>query len=106
MVKACHTHQILQRSLYHEFYHKFVRSGSPDIPRLSFMRLVHKCSAQRHAKGFSSWDQYVSMLFCQLAQCKSLREISDGLAITCGKLSHLGLHTAPARSTLSYANPP
>jgi hypothetical protein len=44
------------------------------------------------------------MLFCQLAQAKSLREISDGLAVTCGKLSHLGLRTAPAKSTLAYAN--
>jgi hypothetical protein len=44
------------------------------------------------------------MLFCQLAQAKSLREISDGLAVTCGKLSHLGLRNAPAKSTLSYAN--
>jgi len=74
------------------------------IPRVSFSRLVHECGAERHAKGFSSWDQYVSMLFCQLAQAKSLREISDGLAVTCGKLSHLGLRTAPAKSTLSYAN--
>jgi hypothetical protein len=74
------------------------------IPRVSFLRLVHECGAERHAKGFSSWDQYVAMLFCQLAQAKSLREISDGLAITCGKLSHLGLRAAPAKSTLSYAN--
>ena len=74
------------------------------IPRVSFLRLVYECGAERHAKGFSSWDQYVAMLFCQLAQAKSLREISDGLAVTCGKLSHLGLRTAPARSTLSYAN--
>ena len=44
------------------------------------------------------------MLFCQLAQTKSLREISDGLAVSCGKLSHLGLSEAPAKSTLSYAN--
>jgi len=44
------------------------------------------------------------MLFCQLAQAKSLREISDGLAVTCGKLSHLGMRAAPAKSTLSYAN--
>ena len=49
------------------------------IPRVSFSRLVHKCGAERHAKGFSSWDQFVAMLFCQLAQAKSLREISDGL---------------------------
>jgi len=44
------------------------------------------------------------MLFCQLAQAKSLREISDGLAVTCGKLSHLGMRAAPAKSTLAYAN--
>jgi len=74
------------------------------VPRVSFSRLVHECRAERHAKGFSSWDQYVAMLFCQLAQAKSLREISDGLAVTCGKLSHLGLRAAPAKSTLSYAN--
>jgi len=73
------------------------------IPRVSFLRLVHECGAERHAKGFSSWDQYVAMLFCQLAQAKS-REISDGLAVTCSKLSHLGLRTAPAKSTLSCAN--
>jgi hypothetical protein len=74
------------------------------IPRTSFLRLVYECGAERHAKGFSSWDQYVAMLFCQLAQTKSLREISDGLAVTCGKLSHLGLRAAPAKSTLAYAN--
>ena len=30
------------------------------------------------------------------------REISDGLSITCGKLSHLGLHATRAKSTLSF----
>jgi hypothetical protein len=74
------------------------------VPRLTFARLVHQCQAERNTKGFSSWDQFVAMLFCQLAQAKSLREISDGLAVTCGKLNHLGLRTAPNKSTLSYAN--
>ncbi len=74
------------------------------VPRNQFLLLVHQCKAERHTKGFPSWGQYVAMLFCQLAQAKSLREISDGLAITCGKLSHLGLRSAPAKSTLSYAN--
>lgn len=74
------------------------------LPRTSFARLVKATGAERHAKGFSSWDQYVAMLFCQLASAKSLREISDGLAVTCGKLSHLGLSAAPAKSTLAYAN--
>jgi hypothetical protein len=44
------------------------------------------------------------MMFCQLAQAKSLREISDGLACCEGKLNHLGLEEGPKRSTLSYAN--
>ena len=74
------------------------------VPRLSFARLVQECGAERHAKGFSSWAQYVAMLFCQLAQAKSLREIGDGLAVSCGKLNHLGLNAAPPKSTLAYAN--
>jgi hypothetical protein len=44
------------------------------------------------------------MLFCQLAQAKSLREISGGLASALGKLRHLGVKSAPNKSTLSYAN--
>ena len=71
-------------------------------PRLAFSRIAQTHKVERNAKGFSSWDQYVAMLFCQLAQAKSLREISDGLAVTCGKLNHLGLQAAPKKSTLSY----
>jgi len=74
------------------------------IPKSSFSQLVYASGAERCAKGFSSWDQLVAMLFCQFAQAKSLREISDGLAVTCGKLNHLGLNNAPAKSTLAYAN--
>lgn len=74
------------------------------IDKKAFFRAVRQTGAERGAKGFASWDQCVAMLFCQLAQCKSLREITDGLKVTCGKLNHLGLCTAPARSTLSYAN--
>jgi hypothetical protein len=44
------------------------------------------------------------MLFCQLGQAHSLREISGGLASCLGKLKHLGVDRAPCRSTLSYAN--
>ena len=44
------------------------------------------------------------MLFCQLAQAKSLREICGGLACTMGKLKHLGMNEPPKKSTLSYAN--
>jgi hypothetical protein len=74
------------------------------IDRGQFQALVRKHGAERYSKGFSCWDQFVGMLFCQMAQAKSLREICGGLASTHGKLRHLGLEEAPRRSTLSYAN--
>ena len=74
------------------------------IDRNQFRSLVRKHAAERYSKGFSCWDHFVAMLFCQLAQAKSLREICGGLASTLGKLRHLGMEEAPRRSTLSYAN--
>jgi hypothetical protein len=74
------------------------------IPRDGFNEAVEKHKAERHSRGFSSWGQLVAMLFCQLAQSKSLREITQGLQASEGKLKHLGLPEAPARSTLAYAN--
>ena len=73
------------------------------FPRTAFQVLVKRTEAERHARGFSSWGQFVAMLFCQLGRAHSLREICGGLATCEGKLSHLGI-TAPSRSTLAYAN--
>jgi hypothetical protein len=73
------------------------------FPRLEFQQLVAMTKAERHAKGFSCWSQFVSMLFCQLGRAHSLREISGGLRSCEGKLRHLGI-TAPSHSTLAYAN--
>jgi hypothetical protein len=74
------------------------------FPRLEFQRAVEKHKAERHARGFTSWGQFVAMLFCQLGHAHSLREICGGLAACEGKLRHLGIPEAPKRSTLSYAN--
>lgn len=74
------------------------------IKRSEFEKLVHKHGSEKGSKGFRSWDQFVAMLFCQLAQAKSLREIEGGLKSCEGKLAHLGVSEAPKRSTLSYAN--
>jgi hypothetical protein len=73
------------------------------IPRIDFESLVKKTKAEYAAKGFSSWSQLVSMLFCQLGRAHSLREIEGGLKSCEGKLAHLGIE-APARSSLAYAN--
>lgn len=74
------------------------------FPRTEFDSFVSNRKAERHARGFSCWGQFVSMLFCQMARAHSLREICQGLAACEGKLKHLGLPDAPKRTTLAYAN--
>jgi hypothetical protein len=74
------------------------------FPRLEFQQAVQETKAERHARGFTCWGQFVAMLFCQLGQARSLREICGGLAACEGKLKHLGVPQAPNKSTLAYAN--
>jgi len=74
------------------------------FPRLEFEQAVKQHQAERSTKGFSSWGQFVAMLFCQLGRAHSLREICGGLASCEGKLKHLGILEAPKKSTLAYAN--
>lgn len=75
-----------------------------EIPRIEFERLVQRHGAERHSKGFTCWNQLVSMLFCHVAGADSLREICNGLACCLGKLVHLGVGRMPNKSTLAYAN--
>jgi len=71
--------------------------------RIEFHQAVKATKAERHARGFTCWGQFVAMLFCQLGRAHSLREITGGLRSCEGKLKHLGI-TAPSHSTLAYAN--
>jgi Domain of unknown function (DUF4372) len=61
------------------------------VDRSGFTRAVKQHGAERGTKGFSCWDQFVAMLFCQMGAAHSLREICGGLATSMGKLVHLGL---------------
>lgn len=74
------------------------------VDRHVFARAVQAHKAERGAKGFSCWEQFVAMLFCQMGAAHSLREICGGLATAMGKLVHLGVQRVPKRSTLAYAN--
>lgn len=75
-----------------------------EIPKVEFERLVRRHGSERRAKGFTCWNQLVSMLFCHLAGADSLREVCNGLACCVGKLVHLGVERMPNKSTLAYAN--
>ena len=74
------------------------------FPRLEFEAAVREHHAERHARGFRCWTQFVAVLFCQLGHAQTLREITGGLASCEGKLRHLGVDSPPKRSTLAYAN--
>jgi hypothetical protein len=69
-----------------------------------FEEIVRRHQGERHSRGLRCWDQFVAMLFCQLGQAQSLREIYEGLQASEGKLVHLGVAKAPKHSTLAYAN--
>lgn len=74
------------------------------VPRMEFEALVREHQAERHARGFACWTQFIAMMFCQLGKAQSLSEITGGLAASEGKLGHLGVAAAPKKSTLAYAN--
>lgn len=74
------------------------------FPRTEFELAVREHQAERHARGFNSWTQFIAMLFCHLGRAQSLREICGGLAACEGKLRHLGVRQPPRKSTLAYAN--
>jgi hypothetical protein len=74
------------------------------IDRFVFHRMARERRANRFTKRFTAWDHFVTMVFCQLAQARSLRETCDGLASAVGKVVHLGIQNVAKKSTLAYAN--
>ncbi|NCC72123.1 MAG: DUF4372 domain-containing protein, partial [Sphingobacteriia bacterium] len=58
------------------------------------------CDADRYVKKFKTKDHLISMVFCALAKCSSLREVSGAmLGLSC-KTKHFQLDHIPKRSTL------
>ena len=74
------------------------------FPRGQFAQVVKQHQAEFNAKGFTFGEQFVAMSFCQVAHLNSLREVCLGLAGCESPLKHLGISTAPKKSTLAYAN--
>ena len=74
------------------------------VDRVAFRRITGDTKANRFTKKFTAWDHFVSMVFAQMAQAKSLRETCDGLQCSVGKAVHLGIQNVAKRSTLAYAN--
>ena len=74
------------------------------LPWKTFHRLVARYETDYRSRTLSSSDQFRIMAFAQLTYRESLRDIEVCLAAQAGKLYHMGIREAVARSTLADAN--
>lgn len=74
------------------------------IPSSLINAANRKHKANRYYKRLSLRVHLVSLLYGVFSYCNGLRELCEGMLACEGKLAHLGLDKAPARSTISDAN--
>jgi hypothetical protein len=74
------------------------------IPSSIIHAANRKHKSNRYYKRLPLRIHLVSLLYGVFSYCNGLRELCEGMLACEGKLSHLGLDKAPARSTISDAN--
>ena len=72
--------------------------------RSKFNRIVAKYDGDKYVKSFSCWNQLLTMMFGQLTNRESLRDLIVATEAHSGKLYHLGMGKSVTRSNLSKAN--
>ena len=73
------------------------------VPWKTFSRIVARHNGDRGARTLSSAELFRILAFSQLTWRESLRDIEACLGANAPKLFHMGLRSAPARSTLADA---
>jgi hypothetical protein len=74
------------------------------IPNGELNLITRRLKADRYYKKLTLQVHLTSLLYGVLSFCNGLREICEGMLACEGKLNHIKLLKAPARSTLSDAN--
>ena len=74
------------------------------LPKECIRKIIREEKTDKHSKGYDTWSQFISMMFCQFSGCDSVRDISNGLNSANGNLNHLGICRAPSKSTVAYQN--
>ena len=72
------------------------------VPRFHFEKAVNRHGTDSYAKSFTTWRQFITLLYSQIRRKDSLRDIETGLAAQQQRCYHLGLARV-CRSTLSDA---
>ncbi len=71
---------------------------------VNLQSIIAKHNSDYYYKAFKTRTHLVTLLFGILSRCDSMTEICEGLRAMGGKLNHLGLDKAPAKSTASDGN--
>jgi hypothetical protein len=71
------------------------------IEKVNISSIIKAHDSDRYYKAFKSRTHLITMMFGILSRCDSMTEICEGLRAMGGKLNHLGLDSAPAKSTAS-----
>jgi hypothetical protein len=69
------------------------------VDTVNIESLVRKHNSDYYYKAFKSRTHLLTMLFGILSRCDSMTEICEGMRALGGKLNHLGMKSAPAKST-------
>jgi len=74
------------------------------LPQRVFDRFVSKYDGNKYVKHFSCWNQLLCMVFGQLTNRNSLRDLTVIINAHSSKSYHLGLGKSVSKSNLSKAN--
>lgn len=74
------------------------------LDNFKFLRIVKKYDGDKYVKSYTFWNQLLTMMFGQLSNRESLRDLIVAMEAHSGKLYHLGIGKSVTRSNLSKAN--
>ena len=74
------------------------------LPQRVFDKFVNKYDGNKYVKHFSCWNQLQCMIFGQLTNRDSLRDLIVAINAHSGKSYHLGFGKSVTRSNLAKAN--
>jgi hypothetical protein len=74
------------------------------LSAINLQGIISKHNSDYYYKAFKTKTHLTTLLFGIFSRCDSMTEICEGLRALSGKLNHLGLEKAPAKSTASDGN--
>ncbi|MEG2607020.1 MAG: DUF4372 domain-containing protein, partial [Mucinivorans sp.] len=74
------------------------------LDRNAFNYIAHKYAGDKYSKHFTCWNQLLALMFGQLCNRESLRDLIVALDAHHSKCYHLGMGKNVSKSSLARAN--